>query len=295
MGRQLPPLNALRAFEAGARHLSFTKAAEELHVTQTAISHQVRVLENYFDMRLFKRMTRQLKLTQQGKRLLPVIEKALDSISEVSAQVRDPNNARILTATLTPAFAATWLVRRLGRFWDQYPAAELCLHHSAELIDFRTTDMDLGVRSGGGSWPGLKAELLMRTDLIPVCSPELIAAGPKRLRHPADLRHYTLLHEDDYSYWRLWLRQAGAEGVVDARRGQVIDDTTALMLAAAAGHGVALGRYPLIEAELASGRLVAPFDIAQQIDSYYVVYPAGSRPSPQTCAFRDFLLSEARA
>ena len=200
MGRRLPSLNALRAFEAGARHLSFTRAAEELHVTQTAISHQVRQLEAELGFSLFRRSTRRLELTAEGQRLALPLSQALDRIGEAVEAVRARRRDSVLRVSMAPAFGAKWLVGRLSRFWLAHPEVELELHHSPVLADFTRDDVDLAVRYGRGPWPGLVSELLIRLEKIPVCSPRLLE-GEHPLRRPEDLAHHVLLHEGDHAFW----------------------------------------------------------------------------------------------
>ena len=287
----MPPLNALRAFEAGGRHLSFTKAAEELHVTQAAISHQVKALEEYLGRSVFRRLTRRLVLTEEGRILLPVLSEAFDRIAETAERVRRKPPSRDLTVTLTPSFGSRWLVGRLGRFCSRYPDVDLRLHHSVGLADFETGEVDIGVRYGAGDWPGLVSEFLVGVDVVPVCSPALLE-GAHPLRSPEDLKHHSLLHEEDYEDWVQWLIIAGAEGV-EARRGTVMDEPAILLQAAIDGLGVALGDVGMIEADLAAGRLVKPFDLTLEFDhAYYVVYPQSALEDPKVKAFRDFLLEE---
>ncbi len=294
MARRLPPLNALRAFEAGARHLSFTKAAEELYVTQAAISHQVKLLEQDLGVSLFRRMTRKLALTEAGRALQRVAGEALDAIAEAAERLRDAPGGRTLTLSLTPTFGVKWLAQRLGRFWALHPEIDLRLCHSNLLVDFSRDEMDAAVRWGGGAWPGLEAVYLMRAGLTPVCSPALIE-GPHPLRTPKDLRHRTLLHERDYEEWTEWLAVAGAREV-EARRGPMIDDPSVLHQAAIDGQGVALSSENLIREDLAAGRLVKPFDVDLDRDNaYYLVAPPRAFERPNVQAFRDFLLAELAA
>ena len=291
--RRLPPLNSLRAFEAGARHLSFTRAAEELHVTQAAVSHQVRALEEHLGVRLFRRLTRRLVLTEEGRALLPAVSEAFDRIAEAAERVgRDAGRARTLTVSVTPSLGARWLVHRLGRFWREHPDIDLRLHHSIQLVDFGRDDVDMAVRWGRGGWPGVEAEFLMPAGVTPVCSPALLA-GPNPLRAPADLRHHTLLHDGGYEGWLEWLTAAGVTDV-DARRGPIIDDTGVVIQLALAGEGVALGPTVLVAEDLAAGRLVRPFDLRLESDiAYHLVYPSRALNRPKVKAFRDFLLAEA--
>jgi LysR family glycine cleavage system transcriptional activator len=291
MSRRLPPLNALRAFEAGARHLSFTKAAEELHVTQAAVSHQVKALEEYLGVALFRRMTRQIALTEAGRALVPVLSESFDQIAAAAEALRERPESRTLTVTLTPAFGSKWLAGRLGRFWTGHPEIDLRLHHTVTSVDFAVEEVDMGVRWGSGDWPGLESEFLISVDVTPVCSPALLE-GDHPLCCPEDLAHYTLLHEDDHEDWVQWFITAGLDGDA-ARRGPTLDDSGVLLRAAADGHGVALGRLSLIGDDLGSGRLVVPFDLRLEIEhGYHVVYRPGGLDNPKIKAFRDFLLAE---
>ena len=294
MARRLPPLNALRAFDAGARHLSFTKAAEELFVTQAAVSHQVKLLERDLGVALFRRMTRKLALTAEGRRLLGPVGAALDSLAEVAEALRAGVGGGALTLSLTPTFGVQWLAPRLGRFWSAHPEIELRLLHSIHLVDFARDEVDAAVRWGGGVWPGVEAVYLMRAGLVPVCSPAL-RQGPTALKVPGDLRHHVLLHERDYVAWAQWLAVAGAREV-EARRGPIIDDPTVVLQAAIGGQGVALVSASIIRGELESGRLVKPFDVDLDADNaYYLVAPPRAFEHPNVQAFRDFLLAEIAA
>ena len=292
--RRLPPLNALRSFEAGARALSFTKAAEELNVTQAAVSHQVKSLEEQLGFKLFHRLTRKLVLTEQGQKLLPVVSESFDRIAAAIGDLQRGCDESNLSVSLTPAFSSRWLVSRLGRFWRQHPDIDLRLHHSLQLVDFVRDEIDIAVRAGNGDWPGVSAEFLLDIDMAPVCSPELLK-GPHPLRCPADLRHHNLLHEENHEDWVSWLTLAGVEDV-DPRRGTIIDDSSVLIEAVARGRGVALGRISLMADDLESGRLVCPFDINLESDiGYYLVMPPGAIGRPKVQAFREFLLAEATA
>ncbi len=294
MARRLPPLNALRAFEAGARHLSFTKAAEELHVTQAAVSHQVKLLERDLGVTLFRRMTRKLVLTGEGRTLLGVAEAALDAIAGAAEALRADTAGGTLTLSLTPTFGVQWLSPRLGRFWTAHPEIELRLQHSIHLVDFARDEVDAAVRWGGGAWPGVDAVYLMRAGLVPVCSPAL-CEGPHALKVPDDLRHHTLLHERDYVEWAQWLAVAGARQV-EARRGPIIDNPTVVLQAVIDGQGVALVSDSILRGDLEAGRLVKPFDVDLDADNaYYLVAPPKAFERPNVIAFRDFLLAELAA
>lgn len=292
MARHLPSLNALRAFEAAARHLSFTKAAEELSVTQAAISHQVKGLEDRLGVALFRRQNRALMLTEAGQVYLPALKDAFDAIDAATARLVARDRAGVVTFTCLPSFAATWLVRRLGRFRAQHPDLDVRLLTNERLVDFAREDVDIGVRYGRGHWPGLVAEKLLTEDMFPVCAPALLK-GPKPLKKPADLKHHTLLHDDMEMDWQRWLVAAGVKGV-DPNRGLQFSSSSMLLQAAADGQGVAMGRSALAAGYLAEGRLVRPFELKLHSDAaYYVIYPQAHAQRPKVKIFRDFLMAEA--
>lgn len=292
MATRLPPLNALRTFEAAARHLSFTKAADELFVTQAAVSHQIRTLEEHLGTPLFRRMNRALMLTDEGQALLPAVREAFDRLSAGVRHVQDLCCGGALTISTTPSFAASWLVGRLARFQALHPEIELQLSATARLVDFAREDVDCSIRYGMGDWPGLVAQRLFQTALVPVCSP-LLLDGPNPLRRPQDLMRHTLLHTlDEPDDWRLWLRAAAVDGV-DPTRGLKFDSVPLVVQAAISGAGVGIGRRQLVEAELAAGRLVAPFDLELPDEcAYYFVAPEGTADQPKVVAFRTWLLAE---
>ncbi len=293
VAQRLPPLTALRAFEAGARHLSFTRAARDLNVSQAAISHQVRALEEHLGVRLFRRFTRKLVLTDEGRRLYPVVSDAFERIARAVQDIGDEGAHRMLTVSLTPSFGSRWLVGRLGRFRQDHPEIDLRLHHSLDTADFVTDDVDMAVRWGRGNWTGLTVELLKGDVLAPVCHPDLLR-GAQALREPRDLRQHTLLHEDDFDDWTQWLRSAGIEDEVEPRRGPVMNDPSVLIQAALGGQGVALATLAFVAEDLAAGRLVKPFELSLETEfAYYLVYPPDAIEQPKVRAFRDFLLAEA--
>lgn len=292
--RRLPPLGALVAFEAAGRHLSFTRAAAELHVTQTAISHQVRALEEHLAVRLFRRLPRALSLTDAGERFLPVVREALDRIDEASARLRQRDASGTLTVSVLPSFAARWLVPRLGRFRAAHPTIDVRIDARPELVDFVHDDVDVAVRYGRGRYPGLRADRLMAEEIFPVCSPALRRGRPP-LRRPNDLRHHTLLHAETHDDWHAWLLARGVRGV-EPTRGPMFTDSSMVVQAAVAGQGVALGRRVLVDADLAAGRLVRPFGRAlPSAFAYFVVCPESGAERPKVRAFREWLLAEARA
>jgi LysR family transcriptional regulator, glycine cleavage system transcriptional activator len=292
MTHRLPPLAALRAFEAAARHLSFTRAAAELHVTQTAISHQIRALEERLGLKLFRRLPRGLVLTEEAQRYLPALREAFARIDAATAELLAGRAGGSLTASVLPSFAAKWLVPRLGRFRAANPDIDLRISTSLHLVDFAREDVDVGIRMGRGHYPGLRVDRLFGESLMPVCAPALLE-GSQPLRRPEDLRHHVLLHEDDYTGWQLWLELAGIEGV-EARRGPILTDAAMVVQAAAEGQGVALGRTALAAWDIAAGRLVRPFDIGMPHDlAYYLVCPEASAERPRIAAVRAWLLTEA--
>jgi LysR family transcriptional regulator, glycine cleavage system transcriptional activator len=294
MTRRLPPLNALRAFEAAARHLSFTRAADELHVTQTAISHQIRGLEERLGVRLFRRLPRGLLLTEEAQRYLPPVRDAFDRIAAATEQLGAGSSGGRLTVSVLPSFAAKWLVPRLGRFRVAHPDLDLRISASSQLVDFARDDVDVAIRMGRGRYPGLRVDRLFGESMVPVCAPELLT-GPQPLRRPEDLRHHVLLHDDDHTGWQLWLELAGVKGV-DPRRGPIFTDSAMVVQAAAEGQGVAIARRVLAAADLAAGRLVQPFEVSVPHDlAYYLVSPEATAEQPRIKAFRAWLLTEAEA
>lgn len=291
--RRLPPLGALRAFEAAARHLNFTVAAAELFVTQAAISHQVRQLEEWLGLRLFERRGHALTITEAGRRYLADITVALDRIAAATARVQQGIEGP-LRITVLPSFAACWLVPRLDAFRAEHPEIELRLTTSTRLWDGIDDRFDVGIRLGLGRWPGFSAELIARESLSPVCAPS-VAAGSPPLREPADLRHARLLHDVPRDAWRMWCERAGLTDI-DVDAGLAFDDASLVLQAALQGQGVALGRLTLAERDLREGRLVQPFDLAVPNDySYWLVYPHAKAERAEVTAFRAWLLAQAEA
>lgn len=304
MSRPLPPLNALRAFEAAARHLSVTRAAAELHVTPAAVSHQIKGLEEALGVRLFQRLNRALLLTEAGQRALPKLRDGFDLLAEAVALMRDRRDSAPLTVSVAPSLASLWLVYRLERFRQAHPDMEVTLHASSTLVDFDRDPVDVGIRYGQGRYPGLAALPLWQDRVTPVCCPALADGRlpPGRpLRTPADLASHTLLHilygPDDRPYpdWRQWLAAAGVSGL-DAERGPRFSATAMATQVAMEGHGVALVDPVLVRRELADGRLVAPFDVALASPfGYTLVHPERAAADPRVQAFRDWLLAEIAA
>jgi LysR family glycine cleavage system transcriptional activator len=294
MSRNFLPLNALRAFEAAGRHLSFTRAAKELGVTQAAVSHQVKGLEDRIGMRLFIRTNRALMLTEAGDSVLPVLSAAFDSMDAGLRRIGREGRQDILTVTAMPSFTVRWLIPRLYMFRESHPGIDVRISTEDRPADFVNEDFDLGIRYGPGNWPGLEAVPLMTEDIFPVCSPSLLR-GCRALKRPADLRHHQLVHDNFSITWHMWLMSAGI-GDLDYMRGPSFTDTSMALEYAAEGRGVALGRTHIVQAELESGRLVKPFDISLPTNfRYYIIYPAANSILPRVQAFRDWLLQAARA
>ena len=289
--RRLPPLNALRAFEAAARHLSFTRAAGELHVTQAAISHQIKALEEWLGMALFKRQNRALLLTDAGQAYLPPLREAFDRIQDAPARLQARDRSGALTVSTFTSFAAKWLVPKLGRFAAAHPDIEVRLAINDALVDLVSDTADVGIRYGSGDWRGLRAERLMTEVVFVVCSPRLLE-GPAPLRRPEDLRHHTMLHDDLPEDWDTWLEAAGVGGI-KARRDLAFNHSEMVLQAAIDGLGVALGRSVLVADDLAAGRLVKPFDLELPTQAaYYLVCLEGTQDRPKVKAFRDWVMAE---
>jgi LysR family transcriptional regulator, glycine cleavage system transcriptional activator len=294
MLRRLPPLNALKAFEAAARHQSFTKAAQELCVTQGAVSHQVKALEAALGLKLFSRERQRLIITEAGRDYLAVLRDAFDRIALGTARLVERQRSGVLTVSTSPDFAAKWLVGRLGRFAEAHPAIDLRVAATLEHVDFAREEVDLAVRHGDGNWPGLKVARLCAEELFPVCSPKL-TAGRKRLRKPADLLRLPLLRLSDESEWPRWLEAAGVAGA-PAALGPVMNRASMVIDAAIDGQGVALARTTLAAADLLAGRLVRPFATALPlVKSYWIVCSKATAALPKIEAFTRWLTQEAAA
>jgi LysR family transcriptional regulator, glycine cleavage system transcriptional activator len=292
MALTLPSLNGLRAFEVAARHLSFTRAAAELNVTQTAISHQIRRLEEQLGTSLFERRTRELRLTREATAYLPAVQGAFEELRQATARLQRPARDGMLTVSTTASLAAKWLVSRVAAFQDANPGLEVRITTSAHLVDFRREEIDMAVRYGRGNWPGLRTRWLMAEDMFPVCSPALLE-GPTPLRRPADLANHTLLHTTaSREDWQLWLTAAGLPTSIAARRGLSFDQGFMATQAAVDGLGVALGRTRFVEDDIAAGRLVVPFDVVLPADAgFYIVAPEETADTPKIALFRDWLIA----
>lgn len=292
MQRRLPPLNALRAFESAARLLSFTKAAEELAVTQSAVSHQVKALEDWAGLPLFRRDGRQVTLTEAAAKFLPALSAALDQIALAGRRLKavDPGQGW-LTVAMMPSFAGKWLVPRLADFREKHPNIDVWIATFEPQTGALGPDVDVAIRYGKGDWPGLAAVKFLSDELFPVCAPKLGA----QLKAPADLAHVTLLHDEMREDWGMWLATAGVT-TVDATRGPGFDDSGLLIQAAIEGLGVALGRSALVRGDLLAGRLMRPFTPSLPAEfAFYLVFPPEIENDPKVMAFRQWLIATAKA
>lgn len=288
----LPPLNALRAFESAARHLSFTRAATELHVTQAAVSQQVKGLEAYLGMALFRRGHRQLLLTDIGQVYARQVRQSFDMLRDATSRARLESGGSDLTLSVTPSFAHKWLLPRLGRFAERHPSVVLRLHTGFEVMPLGqgTTAVQCAVRQGRGPYPGLFACALCDEEVFPVCAPAL--AG--RLRSPADLAAVTVIRDEGVP-WLDWLLAAGLRASVIGKGPGFLDSSMALQ-AAIDGRGVTLGRTSLVTDDLAAGRLVEPFRLRLPFDlKHWFVCPPGHQTHEPVRAVYEWLMDEARA
>jgi LysR family glycine cleavage system transcriptional activator len=288
---QLPPLAAVRAFESAARHLSFTKAAAELGMTQAAVSYQIKVLEERVGVPLFLRGPRQVALSEAGQRFAPAVTEAFGLLREAYAGVRNVAEGMLVISTIQ-TFASNWLARRLGAFQMAHPSLAVRLDTQSRMVDFSREEVDVGIRSGGGKWPGLAIHLLFRADFTPMLSPRL-ADSIGGIKAPADLLRLPILDPGD-PWWTRWFTAAGVAADDLARRpGSSLGSQASEGSAATAGQGVAILTPALFAAELADGRLIQPFDlICDDGHSYWLVYPEARRNVPKIRAFRDWLLAE---
>ncbi|MES3025207.1 MAG: transcriptional regulator GcvA [Pseudomonadota bacterium] len=292
MTRQLPPLTAMRAFEAAARHESFKLAALELHVTPAAVSLQVRQLEEWLGLPLFDRSGNALALTAKGQRYRAQLSKALNLLALATEEVSGNGLSGPLRITALPSFARKWLLPRLGKFRQRYPDIDVILDTDAVSQNLSGRKFDLAIRAGTGRWQGLQSDLIARESFTPMCSPAL-RDGAIGLASPDDLRLHDLIHSTPRDGWERWLALAGVQGV-DATRGMTLNDSSLVLEAALLGQGVALGRTFLAADDIADGKLVAPFALALPNDySYWLVYPSASAGLAHVEAFRGWLLAEA--
>jgi LysR family glycine cleavage system transcriptional activator len=282
------PLTALRTFEAAARHGSFTRAAEELHVTQGAVSRQVQALEARLGVALFERNGRTLTLSLEGRRLATAATEALERLGEAVSELTSP--ASVVTLSMLPSVAACWMAPRMRDFATIHPSIELRLSASRHLVDFQAEGIDAAIRYGPGGWTNVSAEPLATERIFPVCSPGY--AARLHLRAPEDLGRATLLHNDVPDGWREWFAAAGCPDVFTDKN-VYLDEDAALLRAAAEGEGMALGRSVLVAGDLAQGRLVAPFDVSLSATyAYWFVAPRDAPRRREVELVREWLVAE---
>lgn len=287
--RKLPPLNALKSFEAAARHLSFTKAAEELFVTQAAVSHQVKALEDYLVMPLFLRRNRSLLLTEAGQNYYLDIKSILEQLTQATNKLMLSGERGALTISVPPSFAILWMVPRLSEFHEKYPDIDVRIKAVDEIAGSLTDNVDIAIYYGRGHWPGLRSYKLHEEYLIPVCSPRLLE-GPKPLKEPADLLHHTLLHEETRNAWNDWFNMVNIQQP-ERKHGPVFSHSSLSLKAAVHGQGVALANSVLAKPELDSGHLVKLFDeVLPTSDAFHFVCRESQAEIGKIATFRNWLL-----
>ncbi|RWD86499.1 transcriptional regulator GcvA [Mesorhizobium sp.] len=300
MARLLPGTRALRTFEAAARHLNFTRAADELGLTPAAVSHQIKEIEDQLDLVLFTRTSRTIRLTEAGNVLHEASIDALDLLNRAVSRARKmTRGTSLLKVTLDAQFATKWLMRRVDGFRRQKPGIELRFDITYEVRDFERDDVDIGIRFGSGRYPGLCAHRLFENIIIPVCSPALLASGPP-LKEPRDLFHQTLAHIEwsrqgvTWPNWRMWMQAAGVDDFDDSRT-LVFGSATDATQAALDGHAVALADFAMVANDLSQGRLIRPFELGIKVApefAYFLVYPEVMKDDARIVAFREWLLDE---
>jgi LysR family glycine cleavage system transcriptional activator len=295
--RRLPPLNSLKAFEATARHLSFTKAAEELNVTAGAVSQQVKTLEEYLGQKLFKRKNRQIFTTTSAQLCLPHLSAGLDKLAEAMMIIQEHGLDKPLTITIPPTFASRWLMPRLNDFKQKHPEIEVRIDASNEMVDLVNEDIDVGIRFGTGDYAGLDSDFLFSQEVFPVCSPEILKTGP-RLKTPEDLKHYTLLHGEYFTKdsaqvdWDMWFATVGINSI-DTSHGLHFSQHDLVVQAAIQGHGVALVGSVVIDNDLKEGRLVQLFESRIPLEfSYYFICSKTKTEQTRVKAFRKWVLEQ---
>lgn len=294
MPRKLPPLNALRAFEAAARLGSFTRAAAELHVTHGAVSRQVKLLEDYLEQPVFQRIGGGVQLNAVGRDYFDMARDVLDRVEQTTTRLRRRGGQMTLSINVTAAFAALWLIPRLTGFQQAYPDITVNLMPNRRFEGFAQENADLAIRWGTASWPEVAMERLLAVDTFAACSPTLLV-GDTPLRSPEDLRSYKLIHDDDGAAWRVLLSKMGIADY-DIDNGRFYADSLLALQAAVAGQGVIAAGSVLAAQELAAGRLVLPFDtLLRGRNAYYLYYPKARSDDPHITAFRNWIAQEAAA
>lgn len=294
MSRRLPPLNALKAFEAAARQLSFTKAAEELFVTQAAVSHQIKALEEHLGIKLFMRKNRSLLLTEEGQGYFYDIKDIFSQLLEATEKLLARGAKGAISVSLPPTFAIQWLVPRLNQFSELHPDIDVRIKAVDQVEHSLTDDVDVAIYYGRGNWPNVSSDKLHTEYHIPVCSPMLMNEA-KPLNSPQDLRHHTLLHDMSREAWKDWMKGAKLKGL-NVNHGPIFSHSSMVLQAAVHGQGVALGHSVLAKPEIDSGRLVCPFNqVLVSKNAYYVVCRESQAELGKISAFRDWMLSMVKA
>lgn len=285
-------MQALRAFEAAAREKSLTKAAETLHLTHGAISHQIKALESALGVRLVERAGRGIRLTDEGERFATRVRVAFAELSAAVHEIGERANPRLLRVSVPPSFAARWLLPRVGRFLAAHPDVDLDVRSNGAIVDFTRDDSDVAIRYGFGVWPGVSAEHLLDDVFFPVCSPRI--RGGRLPARPTDLAQYTLLRAED-EFWKPWFEAAGLAWPEPAR-GPMFNDSSHMMQSAAEGQGIALARSSLLANDIRNAVLVRLFDIeVPAARKYWLVYPPRTANTPKLAIFRAWLRSEVAA
>ncbi|OCQ50762.1 Glycine cleavage system transcriptional activator [Photorhabdus australis subsp. thailandensis] len=293
MSKRLPPLNALRVFDAAARHLSFTKAAEELFVTQAAVSHQMKSLEDFLGLKLFRRRNRSLLLTEEGQSYYLDIKEIFTSINEATRKLQARSAKGALTVSLSPSFAIQWLVPRLSGFNLAYPGIDVRIQAVDREEDKLADDVDVAIFYGRGNWPGLRTDRLYAEYLLPVCSPSLLTGG-NPLKTPADLARHTLLHDSSRRDWQAYIRQLDMQQQINVQQGPIFSHSAMVIQAAVHGQGVALANNVMAQTEIDAGRLVCPFnDVLVSKNAFYLVCHDSQAELGKIAAFRQWVLAQA--
>lgn len=289
--KRLPPLNSLKSFEAAARLGSFQKAAQELYVTPSAVSHQVKSLEAFLELELFIRHTRRIELTSAGREYMETVQQALEDIGYATRKLIATHGSGELNLAVAPAFLTRWLLPRMSRFYDQHPNIELEISASTGLIDFAHSDTDMAVYFGSGDWPDVTAHFLKSSALIPVCSPDLLEEHP--IETPEDITNHLMLHVSKRpDEWSAWFETAGVP-YREKRKGLHLSSSLLTTRAAAKGLGVALADVTLISDEIQTGQLVAPLDIRmERAQSFYLVYDSDRNPTETMAQFKEWIMAE---
>lgn len=293
MSKRLPPLNALRVFDSAARHLSFTKAAEELFVTQAAVSHQIKTLEEFLGLKLFRRRNRSLLLTEEGQSYYLDIKEIFSSINEATRKLLARSAKGALTVSLSPSFAIQWLVPRLSGFNQAYPGIDVRIQAVDREEDKLADDVDVAIFYGRGNWTGLRTDRLYAEYLIPVCAPSLLT-GEKPLKTLSDLIYHTLLHDTSRRDWQAYVRQLEIQNQINVQQGPIFSHSSMVIQAAVHGQGVALVNNVMARSEIESGRLVRPFpDVLVSKNAFYLVCQDSQAELGKIAAFRQWILSQA--